>query len=207
MIWNKHSQEEQPQRENSIDEIMQEPEFNILFDAFDDAGCEDEGVGGGYFDGVDGSPIDLANDNDSDELDDVAFLSQLLCHTKAELLVGSEKGLENFETVKKSAEKNIYERSKGCSEHWTILHFVLELLTLKAKHSWSDSSFNDLLGILAWLLLKPNKVPANTYRAKKLVSPFTMGVERIHACPNHCILYRGDAFKDLDKCHVCSANR
>ena len=24
-----------------------------------------------------------------------------------------------------------------------------------------------------------------------------MGVERIHACPNHCILYRGDAFKDL----------
>ena len=46
MIWNKHGEEEQPQRENSIDEIMQEPEFNVLFDAFDDAGCEDEGVGG-----------------------------------------------------------------------------------------------------------------------------------------------------------------
>ena len=61
--------------------------------------------------------------------------------------------------------------------------------------------------MLAWLLPKPNKVPANTYRAKKLVSPFTMGVERIHACPNHCILYRGDTFKDLDKCSVCSANR
>ena len=128
-------------------------------------------------------------------------------HTKAELLVGSAKGLENFETVKKSAEENIYERSKGCPKHWTILRFVLELLTLKAKHSWSDSSFNDLLGMLAWLLSKPDKVPANTYRAKKAVSPFTMGVERIHPCPNHCILYRGDAFKDLDKCPVCSANR
>jgi len=45
--------------------------------------------------------------------------------------------------------------------------------------------------MLAWLLPKPNKVPANTYRAKKLVSPFIMGVERIHACPNHCILYHG----------------
>ena len=45
--------------------------------------------------------------------------------------------------------------------------------------------------MLAWLLPKPNKVSANTYRAKKLVSPFIMGVERIHACPNHCILYRG----------------
>jgi hypothetical protein len=60
---------------------------------------------------------------------------------------------------------------------------------------------------LAWLLPKPNKVPANTHRAKKLVSPLTMGVERIHAYPNHCILYRGDTFKDLDKCPVCSASR
>ena len=59
---------------------------------------------------------------------------------------------------------------------------------------------------VGWLLPKPNKVPANTYRAKKLVSPFTMGVERSHACPNHCILYRGDTFKDLNKCPVCSAS-
>ena len=45
MIWNKHG-EEQSQREKSIDEIMQEPEFNILFDAFNDVGFEDQGVGG-----------------------------------------------------------------------------------------------------------------------------------------------------------------
>jgi hypothetical protein len=43
--------------------------------------------------------------------------------------------------------------------------------------------------MLSWLLPKPNKVSANTYRAKKLVSPFMMGVERIHACPNNYILY------------------
>ena len=104
-------------RENSIVEIIQESEFNILFDSFNDAGYEDEGVGGGHFDGVNGSPIDLGSDNDSDELDDDDFLSQLLRHTKVELLVGSAKGLENFETVKKSAEENIYERSKGCPKH------------------------------------------------------------------------------------------
>jgi hypothetical protein len=61
--------------------------------------------------------------------------------------------------------------------------------------------------MLAWLLPKPNKVPANTYRAKKLVSPLMMGVERIHACPNHYILYCGDTFKDLDKYPICSASR
>jgi hypothetical protein len=73
----------------------------------------------------------------------------LLHHTKAELLVGSAKGLENFEMVKKSAEQNIYERSKGCLKQWIVLHFILQLLTLKAKHSRSDGSFGDLLRILA----------------------------------------------------------
>ena len=33
-----------------------------------------------------------------------------------------------------------------------------------------------------------------------------MGVKGIHAYPNHFILYRGDTFKDLKKCHVCSAS-
>jgi hypothetical protein len=88
-----------------------------------------------------------------------------------------------------------------------VLHFILELLTLKAKYGWSDGSFNDLLRILAWLLPKPNKVPANTYRAKKLVSPFTIGMERIHACANHCILYHGDTFKNLKKYLVFSGSR
>jgi hypothetical protein len=61
--------------------------------------------------------------------------------------------------------------------------------------------------MLAWLLPKSNKVSANTYQAKKFVRSFTMGVERIHAYPNHYILYCGDTFKDLDKCPICFASR
>jgi hypothetical protein len=34
-----------------------------------------------------------------------------------------------------------------------------------------------------------------------------MGVEKIHACPNHCILFRGDTFKDLDKYPRCAVSR
>ena len=88
-----------------------------------------------------------------------------------------------------------------------MLCFILELLTLNAKYGWSDGTFNDPLRILDWLLPKSNKVSANTYRAKKLVRPFTMDVERIYACTNHCILYRGDTFKDLKKCPICSTSR
>ena len=55
MIWNKYGEEEQPQRENLFDEIMQDPEFNILFDDFDTVGSDDEDVSGGYSDGVEES--------------------------------------------------------------------------------------------------------------------------------------------------------
>jgi hypothetical protein len=101
----------------------------------------------------------------------------------------------------------MYDVEKGCPTHWTLLRFVLELLILKAKYGWSGYSFNDLLHLLSWLLPKPNSVPANTYQAKKVISPLTMGVEKIHACPNHCILFRGKTFELLDKCSRCGANR
>jgi len=80
-------------------------------------------------------------------------------------------------------------------------------LTIKARHSWSDASFNDLLHVLGDILPKQNKVPANMYYAKKLVSPLMICVEKIHACRNYCILYRDDQYKDLDSCPNCGASR
>jgi hypothetical protein len=101
----------------------------------------------------------------------------------------------------------VYDVEKGCPTHWTLFYFVFELLILKAKYGWSDCSFNDLLRLLSWLLPQPNSVPANTYQAKKVISLLTMGVEKIHVCPNHCILFCGEMFKDLDKCPWCGASR
>jgi hypothetical protein len=34
-----------------------------------------------------------------------------------------------------------------------------------------------------------------------------MSVEKIHTCRNHCILYRGDDYKDLVSCLKCGASR
>ena len=103
-------------------------------------------------------------------------------------------------------EECLYPEQKGCEKRWSLLRFVLDILILKAKYGWSDISFNDLLTLLADMLPKPNFVPTNTYQAKKHISPLTMGVERIQACLNHCILYRG-VFKDLTKCPNCGASR
>ena len=124
-------------------------------------------------------------------------------HIEPEVLLGSAKGLEHFKALKKAAMDRMYD---GCGKEWTVLHFVLHLLILKAKFCWSDNSFNDLLILLGQFLLKPNFVPQNTYEAKKLINPLKMHVQRIHAFPNHCILYRGD-YAALTKCPNCEASR
>ena len=98
----------------------------------------------------------------------------MLRHVEQELLL---KGLDNLETVWKAREERLYQEQKGCEKRWSLLRFLLNILILKAKYGWSDRSFNDLLTLLAVVLPKPNFVPTNTYQAKKLISPLTMGVE------------------------------
>jgi len=80
----------------SMHEIMQDEEFDRMFDAY--GGGDDDEVGGFHGDDIDDGSID--SDSSHDEVDDGDFLSQLLCHTKAEVLVASARGLANFETVR-----------------------------------------------------------------------------------------------------------
>jgi hypothetical protein len=83
---------------------------------------------------------------------------------------------------------------------------VLELLKLKASHGWSDNSFSELFSLLAKLLPKPNTLPTSTYRAKKFICPLSLGVDKIHACSNHCIVYcKEHEFKM--KCLICGVSR
>jgi hypothetical protein len=168
------------------------------------------GQGGQYFGNQDGANDagDVGTEGGAREGDEDDFdnLEDMIRAIGPEILLRN-KGVENVERVKKASMETVYSVEKGCPTHWTLLRFVLELLILKAKYGWSDCSFNDLLGLLSWVLPQPNLVPTNTYHAKKVISPLSMGVEKIDACPNHCILFRGDTFKDLDKCPRCGASR
>jgi hypothetical protein len=80
------------------------------------------------------------------------------------------------------------------------------MLMMKAHHGWSDTSFNDLLRILAYTYPEDNKVPANTYREKKLIQLVAMKLKKFHACPNHCILYWGK-YENLQSCPHYGASR
>jgi hypothetical protein len=86
----------------------------------------------------------------------------------------------------------LYEECKGCDKEHTVLLMMLELMKMKATSEWSDTSFSALLKLLTKVLPKPNGLPSSTYQVNKIIYPLTLGIEKIHACPNHCILYRKD---------------
>jgi hypothetical protein len=83
---------------------------------------------------------------------------------------------------------------------------VLELVKLKACQGWSDNSFSELLSLLAKLLSEPNTLSTSTYRAKKVICLFSLGVKKIHTYPNHFILYRIE-YEFNTKCPVCGMSR
>jgi hypothetical protein len=110
-----------------------------------------------------------------------------------------------MDILEKSSKVLLYDESNGCGKEFTQLCVVLELLKLKVIHGWSDNSFLKLLSLLAKLLLKLNTLPTSTYRAKKLICSLSLGVDKIHACPNHCILYHKEYELNM-KCTVCGVS-
>jgi hypothetical protein len=99
------------------------------------------------------------------------------------LLQYRNKGFNNFETLNKASLDLLYEECKGCHKEHTVLWMTLELLKLKASNGWSENSFSTLLELLSKVFPKPNGLPTNTYLAKKIISLFTLGVEKNPCLP------------------------
>jgi hypothetical protein len=106
------------------------------------------------------------------------------------LLQRRNKGFDNFEMLDKALSDILYEECKGCDKEHTMLCMTLELMKLKVTSGWFDTSFSALLKLLTKVLPKPNGLPSSTYQAKKIIYPLTLGIEKLHACPNYCILYK-----------------
>ncbi|KAL9247458.1 hypothetical protein vseg_020889 [Gypsophila vaccaria] len=109
---------------------------------------------------------------------------------------------EIFQRMASDSKKPLYE---GCSK-FTLLSALLKLYTLKAGNGWSDKSFTSLLELLSDMLPESNELPTNTYRCKKILCPLASNYQKIHACPNDCILYRKE-YSALDVCPRCNESR
>jgi hypothetical protein len=81
------------------------------------------------------------------------------------------------------------------------------VLQWKAETGLSDKGFEKLLKIMKKKLPKDNELPDSTYEAKKVLCPLGLEVQKIHACINDCILYRGEEYENLEARPICTALR
>ena len=114
----------------------------------------------------------------------------------------SFKRAHTYDTICNDKDKPLY---PGCKK-FTRLSAVLKLFNLKAKNGWTDKSFTELLELLTEMLPEGNVMPSRYYEAKKILCPMGLEYEKIHACPNDCILYRKE-YVNYNHCPKCKASR
>ncbi|KAK1609922.1 hypothetical protein QYE76_033595 [Lolium multiflorum] len=117
---------------------------------------------------------------------------------------GTDKERLQFDKMLEDHHKLLY---PGCEDGHRKLGSILELLKWKAEVGVTDSGFEKLMIILKKLFPRNNELPVSTYEAKKLVCLLGLDVQKIHACINDCILYRGEKYENLNKCPICGALR
>jgi hypothetical protein len=128
-------------------------------------------------------------------------LGQTIVDARRECETNKER--EKLDCMLEDHKKSLYTK---CLNGLKKLGSTLELLKLKENEGLSDSGFEQLLKMMKNMLPKDNELPRSTYEAKKVVCPIGLEVQKIHACPNDYILYRGD-YENLNECPICTALR
>ncbi|GJY78866.1 transposon, En/Spm-like protein [Tanacetum coccineum] len=108
---------------------------------------------------------------------------------------------KKFDDLLKEAEQKIYMDAK-----YTKLSCLVHLYHLKSLNGWSNKSFSMLLEFLQDLLPIGNLMPKTTHQVKKILANLGLSYEKIHACPNGCMLF-WDGNEKEEVCSICGASR
>ena len=108
-----------------------------------------------------------------------------------------------YDTLQSDSKKLLYQR---CKKSLTLLSVVLSLVNVKTIYGWSGKSFTSFLQLVHNMLPDENTLPKSYYQAKKTLCPMSMEYQKIHACPNDCILYKHE-FEEMSKCPRCRVSR
>ena len=82
------------------------------------------------------------------------------------------------------------------------------IMTICIMQRVNNQFVDELLYLLhKYILSRPNSLPTNIYHVKVFVEKVGHSYDNIHACKNGCVLFQGDAYKDITECPVCNANR
>nr|XP_011461699.1 PREDICTED: uncharacterized protein LOC105350657 [Fragaria vesca subsp. vesca] len=94
----------------------------------------------------------------------------------------------------------------GCTKY-SKLSATLIMYTLKAESGLSNSGFDKFMSVFEDMLPEANTFPESLSTVKKTLKDFDLWYEKIDACVNDCILFRGKDYENLQKCPECDAPR
>lgn len=122
------------------------------------------------------------------------------------------KMFENLDDGPDTEAKKIYRHLKegkqplypGCKK-FSRLSFMIRLYHLKCSHGISNSAFGELLGLIKDAFPEAN-MPLSFNAAKDMIRDLGLHYEKIHACPNSCMLY-WEANKNKQVCDICGVSR
>lgn len=199
ICWNMHGEEGCNVRDLEADRMHQETACNEQSGKF--YACQDE-------EEVHSDNQAVGNDLSDDDLiqigDNYVHVADQLEEMVRDAMGYDGHTILEFEKLKKLVTDMKTPLYPGCKGKYTKLFASLKLLQLKATHHMTDRGFKALLDLLRDMLPEGNEIPKTTYEAKQNICPLGLEVEKIHACKNDCILFRGDHANDTE-CPKCQS--
>ncbi|KAK1661293.1 hypothetical protein QYE76_049452 [Lolium multiflorum] len=144
----------------------------------------------------------LEDDNNLDNDEEVPLASVVRDPHLQDLLLEKTKGAKRkskLEQLEIDSNTPLYDSGRGLGE--SRLRVALDVLQMKAKHGWTDTSVDDILEYVKDLLPAGNTCPGSLAEAKRITCPLDIPHEKYHACINDCIMYRNEHM-DKTKCPV-----
>ena len=79
-------------------------------------------------------------------------------------------------------------------------------MAVKSQFSLGRDAFDVILTVFGSLLPKGHILPNSMYESQKVLQALKMPYEKIHACPNGCILFRKE-YAEAKYCPKCNKSR
>ena len=156
--------------------------FKKISDTSDDMECDQGGFGLG---------------DDFDEMIRNSYKNDIDTSGKNQM----NKDAINFYRLVEEGKQPLYPGSKT----FTRLSFVVKLYMLKCTCGFTESAFSAILELIKEAFPNSN-LPPSFSAAKGMIKELGLDYEKIHACPNDCMLYWAKN-KDENICKVCGVSR
>ena len=108
----------------------------------------------------------------------------------------------NFYRLLKDYNQELYPGFKKISR----LSVILELFQIKVSSGMSNESSNNLHSLMKKILPEGETLPKSYREIKNILREFGLGYNKIHACPNDCMLYLDERANE-ESCYICGASR